>query len=481
MSNISLNEIKIEGTSRTLSIWFIPGCIYLASFLLCISISVFLAPDSWIIYFCICFILLIYNCKLLFTLKKDGPLRLFTDPILILIFTFSVFYLFGSLFVVFSDMSYHELSSYPVNPQEAFYITSINLLGMGILLLTVSIFNGKFFDRLASPIFNYTTQIKPNKVFFIFFIIGFISSGYVYQFDLNSNRGDVLSASIRMLSLLINVAVVVGVLYRGRYERVYRLVAIVISLLSSFMGLVLFNKSATLIALVILTLSYYFRTKKKSILFIGASLVVVILIVLSKPVLEARSKIELVSNKTVAVRIAILFSSFNILENTEDSKNSTWARLSYLPAQNLAVNYYDAGEGENNLDFILWGFIPRFLYPDKPLISSSGRKFNEKVKGSDTSSLGMGVFVQGYYNAGFYGVGLFSLIGGFMLSFLTSISKAVIKNGAMLLIPLSQLGNYMAYRIDGSFYSDWVGPFSGLVILIILPCYFIPSKNKNYN
>lgn len=80
-----------------------------------------------------------------------------------------------------------------------------------------------------------------------------------------------------------------------------------------------------------------------------------------------------------------------------------WARVNYAPAQHFAMEAHDLGSPGNTFELIPWIFVPRVIYPDKPIMTS-GKDFNELVNGSRTSQSAPGFFAEGYWNLGWTGL-----------------------------------------------------------------------------
>ena len=66
----------------------------------------------------------------------------------------------------------------------------------------------------------------------------------------------------------------------------------------------------------------------------------------------------------------------------------------------------------------------------------------------------MGVFVSGYYNGGWIGLSVISLVCGMILRQISYLSRVIVETGSHLLYPFVLFGVYMAFRIDGHFLDD---------------------------
>jgi hypothetical protein len=162
---------------------------------------------------------------------------------------------------------------------------------------------------------------------------------------------------------------------------------------------------------------------------------------------------------SVGERVELLTDAFSHPDSAKaDQKYYSWARFSYTPPQAAAVVLYDSGRGDDDFELLGWSLLPRFLFPEKPVMSAGGREFHIKVTGFDNSSSGHGVFINGYYNAGWGGLIFVSVFLGCILACTSAFAAAVFRARVVIWLPIALLGSFMAFRIDGSFLSDCWGP-----------------------
>jgi hypothetical protein len=141
----------------------------------------------------------------------------------------------------------------------------------------------------------------------------------------------------------------------------------------------------------------------------------------------------------------------------EEDTPSGMMRLSYVSAGCFAISLYDSGNPGPSLDYALATLVPRFLWPQKPIITDIGVLFNLMATGSAKSSTAPGYFADAYWAAGWAGVLLFSTAIGFLFAFYSRFALDVLENGRWLLIPLALLSLKMGLRVDGALVSDVIG------------------------
>ena len=123
------------------------------------------------------------------------------------------------------------------------------------------------------------------------------------------------------------------------------------------------------------------------------------------------------------------------------------------------MTFQDEGRGGDGLQLMWWVAVPRFLAPQKPEITKTGRELYEKITGRTGSADGQGIFASGYYHGGWFGLVLASALCGWIIAQTSAIARAIHLNRALLMLPFSLLGLFIAFRIDGDFVSDYLGAF----------------------
>jgi hypothetical protein len=142
-----------------------------------------------------------------------------------------------------------------------------------------------------------------------------------------------------------------------------------------------------------------------------------------------------------------------------------WARLSYANAGTLAISFYDQGLSGNSLRDIFVVWIPRAIYPDKPIITDIGRDFTVMANGNYNSSTSPSIPAEGYWNAGWLGVTLFAALLSTILTLWSIYSTIIFDRDAWHLLLVVLLGMRVGTRIDGFLVPDVVGPLSAVLAI----------------
>lgn len=428
-----------------------------------------MSPDSWGWLGFICVAGLVIAVPSVVLALRDGAKRAITDHFLVVVGAFALYFLFGPLLLVIGpeEQAAYSMSWYPSDARAAVLVTSMNLMGLSILLYAAGFVPANVFERLIAPIDSLLGRLPAQKVFWAFLVIGGYCTYEVVRFDL-SGSSELLSGLFRTLSQTLTIAILIGSMYRGRGAIFIRIAALLVALFSSVMGLLLLNKSAFLYPWLIVLFGTYLRRPSMRWVALTVLIFALALVALTKPIGEARNLVG--TSLDLESRVTVLQAVFlpDAEEGAEDYGSGAWSRLCYTVPQIAAVDLYDRGLGGNDLELVGWVLLPRALFPEKPVITRSGPDFTAKVTGNETSSTGMGLFVNGYYNGGWVGLVITSALAGVLLAIYAAVSRAVVASGSMLLLPVALLGAFTGFRVDGHFLSDIWGSFAMVMVPLLL-------------
>jgi hypothetical protein len=464
---------QIHGKRITPPVWRIPSLVFFAIGLASLALENVTDQEDWSVLGWICSATLVYAITILYRGFRDGAVRLLTDPFLVLVGAFSVYFLFGTLLLVIGpeDQAQSVLGWYPTNARDAVRVTAMNLIGLATTLFATGLFPSRRIENAVQPAIYFFSKISINKIFWLFLIVGAGAKLYVLSVDFSNTDGEVILGSIRNLAGLVQLAILVGVIYKGRGESLVHLIAMILAILDSATGVLLFNKSAALMPIVVLLFGLYLRRPTLRLAAAAIAVLAGVFLVIVNPIGDARMLFEKASDRGISTRIQIVEEAFGPGAFSTYGSN-WWPRFCYTVAQVAAVDLYDRNEGGEDMELLAWAFVPRVLVSGKPIMTRSGTDFNAKVTGSETSSSGIGLFVSGYYNLGWVGIFMASILAGWILATFAAIARAAVTTGSMIIVPVGLLGSFMAFRIDGHFIADYLGPF-GMVMVPLLLLLFI--------
>ena len=227
-------------------------------------------------------------------------------------------------------------------------------------------------------------------------------------------------------------------------------------------GLLLFNKAAVLLPLIVFALAWIQDgvTKRKVLTIVamfGFSFAV-----LQPWVADARLKQAYLfgstTGGTLADRAQILGSYFDDIGMATNStfSESSLGRFSYVNVATFVINRYDRGLPGKSLDAALPLLIPRFLWPDKPL-STPGGDLAFLAAGQIGNSISAGLFAESYWCYGWWGLLLMIVPYAVVLSLVSNYALRVIQRGEWIYFPALFLALKMGVRVDGLYVNDVIG------------------------
>jgi len=140
-----------------------------------------------------------------------------------------------------------------------------------------------------------------------------------------------------------------------------------------------------------------------------------------------------------------------------------WLRLNYVPPEAFAMREYDRGNPGDTFLLAIYSFVPRSLFPDKPIMTP-GAKFNYLALGSDSSLSAPGIFAEAYWNGGWILVGCTAFYVGALLAWFTA---GTIQNSGrfdFVWLPCMFQSLLLGFRIDGWFSAT----YAASVVLVFI-------------
>jgi hypothetical protein len=376
----------------------------------------------------------------------------------------------GALLIPFgpADEIHRSLNYYSIDAKLAMRVTAVNCTGFGLALIAGSIVGRQYVGKLSRMAVSFGKSMPKFKVILLFFLVGGVSDLYVTLADLDASS-EIVSGSIRTASKLLLVAVMVGAAYRGKHARVFILLSTLITLEQVAVGLLLMNKSIVLQSVAALIAGLVWRFNSIKVFAAGIASILLVYVAIAGPVDQARLYVLSDGRASLSERFDFLVDVMQPDRQVDEiQKYGYWTRFSYLVPQGAAIDFYDRGQGGNDYTLLGWAFLPRAFFPQKPVITASGQEFHFKITGGMTSSTGQGVFINGYYNAGWIGAISVGIIVGVILAWSSTLATEIFKSQALIWTPFALLGGFMAFRIDGHFLADYWGSFAILIYSLFL-------------
>lgn len=465
MNRPDLVEWRALGLTRRR--WFQSGIAFLVLGFAAILMHDFASRDDWWIHGAWCCMALTLVVVTLSNALRHGFVLVLRDHLIVFTGAFAMYFVVGAALLAFGpeDAIADNLAYYPIDARMALSVDAMNGVGFGIALITAALVSRDWFFRQADRVSIVASRVTAITAMSVLIGISFVALIFTLSVDLNLRTG-MVSGLWRTLAQLSIVAIYLGSSYFGRHQWKLRMAAIAIASLSAMGGLLQFSKAAMLLPLAALILGLAVRYGARRVVPVGGTLLAILFISAGGVVQYSRNNMDAGSGADIEQRQNVLSEGYDrSRDRTNKRSYNAWGRLSYVPSQAAAIDFYDSGRGGNDLGLIPWLFVPRMLAPNKPVITQTSVEFNTKITGNVGSSTGQGIFSSGYYNAGWPGVILASILCGAILAQTSSIANAIMMRRALLLLPFALLGVYIAFRIDGHFIADYLGAF----VLILYP------------
>lgn len=231
----------------------------------------------------------------------------------------------------------------------------------------------------------------------------------------------------------------------------WRLAFIVLTSIQVIISIAMFSKSALVMALLLPSLGAFLAHNNRRKLIASLALTAVAFFSSANLVEHGRGQILLstgnISQASLEQRLNII--SEWIMNDKETRVNSygdsswqkAWVRMSYTSVQTFAMKRFDSAQPGHTYEAVFIALIPRILWPDKPNMSNYGKEFHKLVTGNYIDSfLGLGIYGEAYWNAGWIGVVIVGTATGVILGMLSYFSHAFMSRLALIYLPSVLIG-----------------------------------------
>ena len=142
----------------------------------------------------------------------------------------------------------------------------------------------------------------------------------------------------------------------------------------------------------------------------------------------------------------------------------TMTRVDYIMPAAFVIFQYDTGKTSDILQTSAYMFIPRFLWPDKPITSNSGAVVSQLLGIQSINQIGVTTFGDLYWNAGWWGLLLVFPIGVYFGA--TAItSRNILADGDWIMFPFVLILFAMSLNLDKDFMASFIIPILMSTIL----------------
>jgi hypothetical protein len=366
-------------------------------------------------------------------------------------------------------------SFYPVTDSHLFQTGLLDLVGIGIVVITSALGIWAVTAGLRRLRSGAMTTVNLSHAAVIFLLIGTaVRYGLVIPRRLGLIEW-VVPGMIEMLAVLLKAGILLGFVLGARGHRGWKIATVVMSVLEMGSGLLLLSKLEVIEVLIVLSIAS--QLTRPDIRKLAAHGVGILLVYLALSPAISYARMQGAASLTTRTGTETVARSILSLRDTGDGIQSWWARLAYTNQQGFALDAYNQGRpGRSLLDQISSALIPRLLKPDKPIMTH-GIEYTRLIMGRESESSSCPTpFAEGYWSHGWFGALTVALWIGLIVGAFTGICRWVVATGRLEYLPLALIGLKMGYRIDDWFVTTHVLPvIYALVLFVIMRFLLAPA------
>jgi hypothetical protein len=279
-----------------------------------------------------------------------------------------------------------------------------------------------------------------------------------------------LPGAIQHLSSLLGGAIVLLFVLVHRGETRFRWILYLLIASELITGLMTFSKLDVLWTLITVVLGSYLGRPRLRVLVTSAVAIGLLYVVILSPFVSfARVAVGVLGTESPQELVRSL-QEYKDVGNDQISEilpgvQGWWTRFAYTNAQSFAMEEYDRGAPGRTLALTLYAFVPRMLYPEKPVLTT-GKDFTALVSGVDSYSTAPGIFGEAYWNGGWPILIVVGCYVGLVFAFFGLFSTRKIAAGQYVYTPVILTGIMIGFRPNDWFVPTYVG--GGFVEVLVL-------------
>lgn len=270
----------------------------------------------------------------------------------------------------------------------------------------------------------------------------------------------VLPGYLISISNIFYVGVYLAVYLAMRKSSFFLYVSIVVGAVDTVISLASFSKTDLLLLIIFAALGIISKRVSLRAVFPLAIIVAVAYAMFQPLVFYGRDSIYSrygeIRGAGLAERIEIIGDYLRYGAPTERD-TLAFGRLSYVTVNAFVIDRYDAGAPGSTLIDAAAVFVPRALWPDKPIITRLGEEVSFMMVGHDGNSVAIGHFAEAYWNFGWWGIVPYMAVLSVILAMFSEFSLGVMARKDWLFLPVVFIGVNLGIRVDGFFVSDVLG------------------------
>ncbi len=355
----------------------------------------------------------------------------------------------------------------PVTPEKLLFTNALDAAGLLIFLLGVHIIEAllPFQSDEASPSRHHTT-FRPEHVAVLFLALGgALEFGLLLPRDLGA-LDVIVPGVLNSLGLLYILGLIVAAYLSVQSAR-WQVALWVLWIPEVVASLLRFSKQSLVLALVLPPIGAFLAHGRLRRLAMWGAIAAMAYYVDTPLVNWGREHLGGAPTNNVQAAFSQRLGSVEQYSARADAgpvdepeAQGWWTRLDYAPPQTFAVQRYDRGLPGHSLAAATYAWIPRAIWPNKPILTQDGVEFSTIFSGNSRNSVGLGIFGEGYWDDGWIGVVLLSLIAGLVYGLYSCLTLRWMQRRAFVYLPLVSMGITAGLGLVGRFAEAVVGGFA---------------------
>ncbi|MCF6445725.1 hypothetical protein [Nereida sp. MMG025] len=362
-----------------------------------------------------------------------------------------IFFGFGPLVEVFGDeltrlyLSRHFLS---VTDTQLAQANGLSVVGTTAILLGVYAHlryaDQKWVEAIERPVAQSANLqgLKVTALFFVLFGL-YLKYGVVVPAQ---HEGRVVPGVITKMTPMVDAGyAMLAYLVVARRDSLLAIVFALTFPVHLTLSVLSFSKSAVVVALLLPVLGAHLARPRLRRLALSFLIILIVYSTLQPLVVHGRNSIYMkagnISRATHLERFDIATdfflnpSSAVGLPSLETQR--WWTRFSFVGQQAIAIELHEQGQKSESLNNVWMYFVPRVLWPNKPVLYAPGLEFYQMVTQSDRRSLMPAtVFGDLYWQFGWTGVLVGSFLVGWLFSLLSILCFRIVRNRDLAMLPV---------------------------------------------
>lgn len=335
---------------------------------------------------------------------------------------------------------------------DTIFLLQINLLNACsvFVVLTVAYLLVKQFDRVASPIDKSLATLHSTTINLFPVVIVLAAVGIALKFLVFPMAENLILRGFagKLYFIIPSCFLLLGMLWEA-ISWSLKILGLSLFILDLFIGLLGFSKQGMILPILALLLGLWLARSILKTMVVSITIIILVFLVINPVITVGRAHLDYDPVKnSLSTRMGILAdvgkayfdSRVKIMTYTDrdvkavnlekmktlrERTRSIGLRFDVAPIQGYLLNEYNRGRLGKSMDGFWAVFIPRILWPQKPIITSWGQELYAQyfnAYGETYSSLAPTYSAEAYWNYGPIGVVLVSIYLGLVLGWFTRCS-----------------------------------------------------------